>query len=159
MPESQTVSAESRRGPSYVDRVAMVPRLESTAWSNTGGVLLVRQRANNEWSLPKGAIEQSDASHADAARREFFEEVGLQLPEEVVVRNVGIAARFSRYRGTSEQVRYFYTDLSPEFLWDALENFSPGDEITDIAACSLARAHVLLKNGADRSALMLASNK
>ena len=39
--------------------------------------LLVRSRAGNRWTFPKGTVEPSDASPADAAMREALEEAGV----------------------------------------------------------------------------------
>lgn len=57
-------------------------RARVLVWNEQGQLLLVQNWAGTrQWGLPGGGVERGETS-AEAARRELFEEIGLQLPLE-----------------------------------------------------------------------------
>ena len=69
------------------------------------------------WNLPCGYVERNESAE-DGARRETFEETGVEIPETVQLRNLG--ARSSR----SEKISYAFTCVLP----GSIENYPVSDE-------------------------------
>ena len=90
-------------------------------------VLLVRRGrppAEGQWSLPGGAQELGETAEA-CARRELFEETGLQAGPVHMVAHVD-----SIHRDEDGRVRYHYTilDFAAHYVGGALK---AGDDVSD----------------------------
>jgi 8-oxo-dGTP diphosphatase len=96
-------------------------------------VLLVHRPKYDDWSLPKGKRERSDASDEETALREVEEETGLRT-------RLGQELPDRRYRDRNDQpkvVRYWMMEpLSG--------NFSPHDEVDAVRWVTLEEARRLL---------------
>lgn len=111
-------------------------------------VLLVHRPRYDDWSLPKGKLDDGE-SHAEAARREVAEETGLQcrLDDELP------SVRYRDPRGRPKRVRYW---LMEPIDGDATAAGAP-DEV-DVARWTAADAAVgLLTYDLDRSVLRAAT--
>lgn len=57
-----------------------VPRARVLVWNEHNDLLLVRNwGGKRQWSLPGGGVKRNE-QHIEAARRELYEEVGLDIP-------------------------------------------------------------------------------
>lgn len=57
-----------------------VPRARVLVWNEHNELLLVRNwGGRRQWSLPGGGVKRSE-QHIEAARRELYEEIGLDIP-------------------------------------------------------------------------------
>lgn len=82
-----------------------------------GMVPLARQKANGRWALPKGKIEIVDhwseqesageySVSQHAALREVEEELGIDWQRIILVGSLGVATRYSEFRGTMHHTEY-----------------------------------------------------
>jgi 8-oxo-dGTP diphosphatase len=102
-------------------------------------VLLVRRGKPprvGHWSLPGGA-QQLGETVAEAARREVFEEVGLEVDLGAIVAMVDLIER-----DPDDRIRYHYTliDFVAEAPGDALR---PGSDAADARWFSVAEIELL----------------
>jgi 8-oxo-dGTP pyrophosphatase MutT (NUDIX family) len=103
---------------------------------------IVHRPKYDDWSLPKGKVDEGE-SDQEAALREVEEETGVRCtlgPEVGVV-------RYRDAKGRSKQVRYW--------LMEPVESgrpaqFRPNHEIDDLRWCPAAEAGKLLSYGHDR---------
>jgi 8-oxo-dGTP diphosphatase len=96
-----------------------------------GSVLLVHRAHYDDWTLPKGKLEDGESWEA-AALREVEEETGLAC-------ELGAEAGRTRYRdgrGRDKEVRYF--------LMTARSEPSPRDEVDEVRWVPLRDAAALL---------------
>jgi 8-oxo-dGTP diphosphatase len=103
---------------------------------------VVHRPKYDDWSLPKGKVDQGE-SDEQAALREVEEETGLRC-------KLGPEVGTTRYRdakGRPKQVRYWHMD--PVETREAPE-FRPNDEIDELRWCSAADAGKLLSYDHDR---------
>lgn len=103
---------------------------------------VVHRPKYDDWSLPKGKVDQGE-SDEQAALREVEEETGLccKLGPEVGT------TRYRDAKGRPKQVRYWRMD--PVETGEAPE-FRPNDEIDELRWCSAADAGKLLSYDHDR---------
>lgn len=133
----------------------MIPR-ESAGGiivGSDGRIALVQQH-NNSWSFPKGGLEAGE-SELEAARREIFEETGLQG-----LQLVGELGSYERYSialdgksenpdwGLRRRTFFLFTTTETEFRADAHD-----EEITDVRWVSVDEALALLSHPKDREFL------
>jgi len=95
-------------------------------------VLLVHRPRYDDWSLPKGKVDE-DESHRDAALREVEEETGLRCRAGAELRQV----RYRDRRGRAKRVRYWA--LEP-----IAGTFHPNDEVDAVRWVLADQAHLLL---------------
>lgn len=98
----------------------------TVVWSGERVLLIRRGRPprQGQWSLPGGA-QQVGETVADAARREIFEEAGIEVELGQIIATIDLIER-----DDADRVRYHYTliDFTAEASSDAL---TPGDDAAD----------------------------
>ena len=118
-----------------------------------GKIVLVEQHGNS-WSFPKGGVEVGE-SELDAARREIFEETGIDELE--LQRELGSYERYSLDKdGTGEKVEDGLRRRTMFFFSTAQTQFQPHDstgEITAVRWVTLEEAFALLTHPKDREFL------
>jgi 8-oxo-dGTP pyrophosphatase MutT (NUDIX family) len=146
------ISPYIRKLRSHVGSARLVlPSVSVHLFDDTGRLLLVQQRDDGVWSTPGGFIEP-DERPADAARREAWEETGLEVR---VVRLVGV------YGGPECVVRYpngdetQYVIIAFECIIEAGEPHADRDETVALRFCSAAEASTLTLAPWLRSALTM----
>jgi 8-oxo-dGTP diphosphatase len=119
----------------------MRPRSEVRAGGGVvlrdGCVLLVYRAHYDDWTFPKGKLEQGE-TWQQAARRELEEETGLQA-------ELGPEVGRTRYRdgsGRAKQVRYYLAASDGEPV--------AGDEVDEVRFVPLEQAAALLTYPRDR---------
>ena len=113
-------------------------------WRRAGGdteVLVVHRPKYDDWSLPKGKLDEGE-THEDAARREVEEETGLQVRLD---REVGQTSYDDRY-GRPKVVRYWA--MTP-----VAGSFTPTHEVDEVRWLPLADARELVTYTHDRQLL------
>jgi len=96
-------------------------------------VLLVHRPKYDDWSLPKGKRERSDASDEETALREVEEETGLRA-------RLGQELPDRRYRDRNDQPKVVrYWTMEP-----LSGNFSPHDEVDEVRWVTPEEARRLL---------------
>jgi 8-oxo-dGTP pyrophosphatase MutT (NUDIX family) len=109
-------------------------------------VLLVHRPRYDDWTLPKGKVDEGETDE-DAARREVLEETGLRCRLE---RALDTAPRYVDNRGRSKIVHYWrMAVIDGEFV--------PNDEVDAIRWCSTEVAASLLTYHHDVAVLLEAS--
>lgn len=108
-----------------------------------GRILLVRQSYRNGWGLPGGLLKRNEVP-ADAARREFFEELGAEV--ELVGEPVAVIDSMVRrvdvvFVGRLADAAVEPVPSSPEIVavrWFGLEELPELQAETESALCRLA---------------------
>lgn len=98
----------------------VVRRAAADGWE----VLLVHRPDRRDWSLPKGKVDSGETLR-EAARREIREETGFDCDLDEPIATV----RYRDARRRSKAVVYFSATVSGG-------DFSPNDEVDEIAWCS-----------------------
>jgi 8-oxo-dGTP pyrophosphatase MutT (NUDIX family) len=83
-------------------------------------VLLVHRPRYDDWSLPKGKLEDGESAY-DAARREVHEETGLRCKARAELAEV----RYRDRKGRSKRVRYWAMEPTSG-------HFEPNDEVDEV---------------------------
>lgn len=88
--------------------------------SDLHSVLLVHDRRSNKWGFPKGHRENYDADDLATAKRELFEETGVQetqyrVHEETFKIKKGSGSYIFRYAILSEDERYVRLAPGPSY--------------------------------------------
>ena len=104
-------------------------------------VLVVHRPKYDDWSLPKGKLDEGE-THEDAARREVEEETGLQVRLD---HEVGKTSYHDRY-GRPKAVRYWA--MTP-----VAGSFTPSHEVDEVRWLPLGEAKDLLTYAHDRRLL------
>jgi 8-oxo-dGTP diphosphatase len=104
-----------------------------------GRVCLVHRPRYDDWTLPKGKLDEGE-SFEDAALREVHEETGLRcrLVKELE------PARYTDHKGRPKVVRYWTMEVSGD---DGLE---PNDEVDELRWVPVEEAAGLLTYDHDR---------
>jgi 8-oxo-dGTP pyrophosphatase MutT (NUDIX family) len=82
----------------------LLPAVAVVLHDSTGRLLLVRSAATGEWGLPAGAVDPGE-SPAAAARRELWEEAGIDAGELKLVAAVG-GSEFRHRYPNGDEVEY-----------------------------------------------------
>jgi 8-oxo-dGTP diphosphatase len=92
-------------------------------------VCLIHRPRYDDWSLPKGKLDEGE-SFEDAAVREVEEEIGIRprLSDELP------PATYTDHKGRSKLVRYWLMEVEED------RGFVPGDEVDEIKWCSPGEA-------------------
>ena len=109
-------------------------------------ILVVHRPAYDDWSLPKGKLEDGE-DHETGARREVLEETGV----DAVVTGAAGSVRYRDRHGRVKEVRYFtmaFRSESPR---------APDDEVDVVAWWPLATAATGLTYEHDRELAAVAS--
>jgi 8-oxo-dGTP diphosphatase len=105
-----------------------------------GGVMLVHRPKYDDWTFPKGKLEQGE-SFEDAARREVEEESGwrceLARPLE--------PSRYTDGKGRAKEVRWWEMWARERGPWQ------PNDEVDDVAWVPLSEVDSFLTYDSDRA--------
>jgi 8-oxo-dGTP pyrophosphatase MutT (NUDIX family) len=88
--------------------------------SGTVKVLLVHRPRYDDWSLPKGKLEDGESAY-DAARREVQEETGLRCKAHAELAEV----RYRDRKGRAKRVRYWAME-------PVSGHFAPNDEVDEV---------------------------
>ena len=121
-----------------------------------GGVLLVRQRRNNQWGFPKGHVSREDGGSLErTARREFREETGLPAgtedlrmllldgagaaPRPAHTQRYEAAARADTHSKAHAKAVHFFAAIVPGRLALRAARFS-SREIAEVRLCPVGRA-------------------
>jgi 8-oxo-dGTP diphosphatase len=107
-----------------------------------GRVAVVHRPRYDDWSLPKGKLDQGE-SFEDAALREVQEETGLRCR---LVRE--LPAVEYQVRGRPKLVRYWAMEVQDE------TPFVPGDEVDEVRWLEPAEALALLSYDRDREPVL-----
>jgi 8-oxo-dGTP diphosphatase len=107
-----------------------------------GRVAIVHRPRYDDWSLPKGKLDQ-DESFEDAALREVEEETGLRCR---LVRE--LPAVEYEVRGRPKLVRYWAMEVTDE------TPFVPGDEVDEVRWLEPSEALALLSYDRDREPVL-----
>ena len=105
-----------------------------------GEVCLVHRPRYDDWTLPKGKLDDGE-SFEDAALREVWEETGLRC-------RLGAELEAVRYRDQKDRpkvVRYWVMEVVED------EGFAPNDEVDELRWLPPAAAAELLTYAHDRS--------
>ncbi len=115
--------------------------------SGTTGILVVHRAAYDDWSFPKGKLEDGEPEE-DAARREVEEETGLvcRLEREVAT------TRYRDARGRPKTVRYW-------LMTPIAGRLEPANEVDAARFVPLAEAAELLTYERDRELLALVAHQ
>ena len=105
-------------------------------------VLLVHRPKYDDWSLPKGKLDEGE-THEAGALREVEEETGLRLELGDELPEVRYHDRFGR----PKRVRYWTMEAV------AVGGFTPNDEVDELRWLPADRARRLLTYGRDRELL------
>jgi 8-oxo-dGTP diphosphatase len=103
-----------------------------------GEIAVVHRPKYDDWSLPKGKLDEGE-DFAEAALREVWEETGLRC---TLGRQVGDAT-YTDHKHRSKLVRYY--EMRPE---DG--EFTPNDEVDELRWLPVADARELLSYEFDR---------
>ena len=103
-----------------------------------GEIAVVHRPKYDDWSLPKGKLDEGE-DFAEAALREVWEETGLRC---TLGRQVGDAT-YTDHKDRSKLVRYF--EMSPEE-----GEFTPNDEVDELRWLPVGDARDLLSYEFDR---------
>jgi 8-oxo-dGTP diphosphatase len=103
-----------------------------------GEIVVVHRPKYDDWSLPKGKLDEGE-DFEEAALREVWEETGLRC---ALGREIGDAT-YTDSKDRSKLVRYF--EMSPEE-----GEFTPNDEVDELRWLSIADACDLLSYEFDR---------
>jgi 8-oxo-dGTP diphosphatase len=107
-----------------------------------GAVCLVHRPRYDDWTLPKGKLDDGE-SFEDAALREVWEETGLRC-------RLGDELESTRYRDNKDRpklVRYWAMEVVED------EGFTPDDEVDEVRWAPPAEAAELLSYEHDRRLL------
>ena len=104
-----------------------------------GEVCLVHRPRYDDWTLPKGKLDDGE-SFEEAALREVHEETGLRcrLGDELE------PARYTDQKGRPKIVRYWAMDVVDD------DGFAPNDEVDEVRWVPVAEAASLLTYDHDR---------
>ena len=102
-------------------------------------VCVVHRPRYDDWTLPKGKLDDGESFEA-AALREVWEETGLRcrLGDELE------AARYRDRKGRPKLVRYWAMEVADD------EGFAPNDEVDEVRWVAPAEAAALLSYEHDR---------
>lgn len=103
-----------------------------------------RPPPRNDWSLPKGKLEDGER-HRDAALREVHEETGMRCTLGDRLTEI----TYDTPKGEDKRVRWWAMTV------DRDDGFTPNREIDDRRWVTVAEARALLTWGTDRSLLQL----
>jgi 8-oxo-dGTP diphosphatase len=104
-------------------------------------VLLVHRPRYDDWSFPKGKLEDGE-DHRSAAAREVEEETGLRCRIRDELREI----RYQDHKGRPKRVRYW--------LMEPLDGrFEPNDEVDEVRWVALDDAGSTLTYGHDAELL------
>ena len=105
-----------------------------------GEVCVVHRPRYDDWTLPKGKLDEAESFGA-AALREVWEETGLRchLRQELE------PARYTDHKGRPKLVRYWLMEVLHD---DGLE---PNDEVDEVRWVAVAEAAELLTYDHDRA--------
>jgi 8-oxo-dGTP pyrophosphatase MutT (NUDIX family) len=103
-----------------------------------GEIAVVHRPKYDDWSLPKGKLDEGE-DFAEAALREVWEETGLRC---TLGREIGDAT-YTDNKDRSKLVRYF--EMRPEE-----GEFTPNDEVDELRWLPVADARDLLSYEFDR---------
>ena len=87
-----------------------------------GKVCLVHRPRYDDWTLPKGKLDDGE-SFEDAALREVWEETGLRCALGAELE----PARYRDHKDRAKLVRYWAMEVLEE------EGFAPNDEVDEVA--------------------------
>lgn len=104
-------------------------------------VLVVHRPRYDDWSFPKGKLDPGE-THEAAARREVWEETGLECELGAELPEVRYADRFGR----SKRVRYWAMQVTGG-------SFAPNDEVDALRWASPDEARALLSYARDTAPL------
>lgn len=93
-------------------------------------VLLVHRPRYDDWTFPKGKVDDGESAE-DAARREVWEETGLRVELGVELP----AIDYVDNRGRDKTVRYWLMSIA---AGDPAAPFEPNDEVDEVAWVPLA---------------------
>jgi 8-oxo-dGTP pyrophosphatase MutT (NUDIX family) len=112
-----------------------------TRYSSDRGLefLVVHRPRYDDWSLPKGKLEDGE-SIEDAARREVLEETGMQVKLGAVLPNTEYVDR----HGRPKVVHYWIMTVTGSAPWQ------PSDEVDEVRWMSSDEAATLLSYEHDR---------
>ncbi len=117
-------------------------------WRRRSGELQVlvvhRPPPRNDWSLPKGKLEDGER-HRDAALREVHEETGMRCALGDRLTEISYATP----KGEDKRVRWWAMTVEHD------DGFTPNREIDDRRWVTTSEAAALLTWGTDRSLLQL----
>jgi 8-oxo-dGTP diphosphatase len=107
-----------------------------------GGVMIVHRPKYDDWTFPKGKLEEGE-SFEDAALREVLEETGwtCDLGRELQ------PTRYTDDRGREKLVRWWEMWSKPS----GRERWQPGDEVDDVLWVPLSEVDSLLTYESERS--------
>jgi 8-oxo-dGTP diphosphatase len=102
-------------------------------------VLLVHRPRYDDWTLPKGKLDDGE-SFEDAARREVHEETGIRarLRQELA------PVRYRDNKDRPKLVRYWVMDVASD------DGFEPNDEVDEVRWLELPAATTLLTYAHDQ---------
>ena len=104
-----------------------------------GEVCLVHRPRYDDWTLPKGKLDDGE-SFEDAALREVWEETGLRCRLGAELE----AARYRDHKGRAKVVRYWAMEVAGD------DGFVPDDEVDEVRWVDAATAGALLSYEHDR---------
>ena len=104
-----------------------------------GGVMLVHRPKYDDWTFPKGKLEQ-DESFEDAAMREVEEESGWRCELARPLQ----ATRYADQNGRDKEVRWWEMWARERGPW------KPNDEVDDVVWVPLSEVDTFLTYDADR---------
>ena len=103
-------------------------------------ILLIKHVKSGGWSFPKGHVEGNETEE-ETARREIFEETGLEVVLDVSFREV---VTYSPKKDTRKDVIYF---LAKAVTYDYIPQ---EEEVSQIKWVELSRAHTVLSYDNDK---------
>lgn len=127
--------------PADIDRPVAVRAAGALPWRHSGAgleVLLIHRPRYDDWSWPKGKLDDGETLH-ECASREIREEIGLDVP-------LGIPLPTTHYEVAAglKSVNYWAMRVGPA------DRIKPdGDEVDVVHWCSVEEARILLSNRSD----------